>query len=833
MPLAGLNGISSIQELQLLKAEILGNDSAKQYHLNSSVTPLIDSLIATLTFNDNQEVLKNCSIILESFAYFKFNTTQLIKEKGNKIVDALIVSSLKHQELCEVNFKTIKSLLAQDLPECTINLSINKQGENLMELIYGILDLSNKNVSKELLSCTCKLIPYLQTPSLTRLITPLMNRLSVEFTPIFIFLLRENSLDNFTTSWYQMVPPHFSTPDLVSSEIVSYLFALSSILKHLASRNEKDRFEMPKPFYYVLTSFLRNEDLCLKLITINILILYFKNWPATAELKTLNQKKLLPSLITMIDLFHKTDGSNKDISLQLDDLFVSSNLKIIRKMSPLYLLSLLSEEDDINEFFADNNFIMKLVNIISKNYKPEKDSSNSDYLDPKSLYTVSDCLQILANITSNNEEYRDEIIKHDIVSECVVDLVSRHINIYKEFHGDAAQLDHVITILKLSNIITTSALYLVRSLSRSAPLLRTYLVDLNIVNSLTDLVKLPLVSRDNESCASLLDDEITLKALVLGIISNCVVEYSSLKKNVFNEDFLKVLSYFVSEENEFEFLKNNALSILRNYLYGDDIIDKKLFLDKVPLSRIFELCYSSNLQIQEKAFNIIRNLSCGPLNYSNKIIQSFCSDPTAKAHDDKDFLNFLLKNLKSLSSTLKEDDISKRKESETYEVILAITYILVHFAASNEDNRSMIICNQELLDFIYMLLETPLVQEIEGVSSEWAAFHKDLMISCIWIVTNLTWKDDTSSDLEDSDVEMDMETIEEEINVGYLNELTSDEHFKKMRAPRSRALKLIKDGFYDVIKKLSFESDNTDTKERARAAMFQLILFDKDHNVDE
>ncbi|OUM51085.1 hypothetical protein BVG19_g166 [[Candida] boidinii] len=924
---------SELKSLKDLKGRILGNDTEKNKLINdkSAFNSILEILSFDAPSNADFSIFNNlqreAAIILQSFSFDKNHLDTLMSDS---LLLTLISSTIKNPSvLAEINLKTLINIRSLT-PESSLDLSIYKNEDRFIETLYNILN--NGGSSTELCFDTCVLIPFIKSTHLPKLYKPIVKRFSIINSYIFRQALFHNNTtenmsnyENCQNDTLSPLPPSTTTIDTYSSDIAPMLYALAHLIE-VIYLEKGNIISLPKPMYYTLTSLINSSNLNVKLSSINLLT-HYTIYHLSPGKRHINFMKIVPSLVSIIEK-SKSLKSNQDILL-------SSSYKLSRKMSPLYLLSKITECDEsINHYLVNTDAIELIASIITDNYNPKE-----KFLSENLLYKISDCLLILSCIASSIEEYRSQITKYNI-SPIIVDSLLKHFTIYNELQEIKSNGVYNISspktelLLRLSNRITLFSAYLLRSLSRSTALLRTYLVDLNIVEILLNCLRVP---QGVVECFSeeLQGSEILLKTVVLGIISNLILDFSAVKNDLLSSEVSALFSSFIDKDQP-DILRLNSLILFRNSLFGDDIKYKENFIQILPFDKIFELCYDANPQIKEQSFNILRNLSVGRKNYANEIIASFPACKTAKLKGDYNFLDFLLNNL-------------KQPHNEP-SLIVSINYILVHLAASNAKNKALMMCNIPLIGKIleqilsrdgvhsnkktidshsynYINNNSNTNNKINNSSSSYniksnihnheknndnrnksfvptydrritvcpsnSSFRSPeeqyndywkIKLSCLWIVINLTWKEeitdrrvrrtelrrqgpeihsfvpersslpitsmvsDVSSTGQSRDIIANSMSINAANTGGRENDpahdslestsdirpddmmdldVSKDENtFSDYLSARMRALKLLDLGFYTAIKALNNECEIMDFKERARTAVFQMVLYE-------
>ncbi|GME95389.1 unnamed protein product [Ambrosiozyma monospora] len=156
-----------------------------------------------------------------------------------------------------------------------------------------------------------------------------------------------------------------------------------------------EELTLPLPLYYTLTSLLNSYDMTIKLAAANVMTQYTRHF-LKDDTKEANYLKIVPALCALI-------SRTKDVG----EITVNSTWKISRKMSPTFLLSLISENfPKVSKFLVDLNFLDQIAYIVTSNY-----TSDQKFLDENSLYRISDALQVLACIGAVDENYRELIVE--------------------------------------------------------------------------------------------------------------------------------------------------------------------------------------------------------------------------------------------------------------------------------------------------------------------------------------------------------------------------------------------------------------------------------------
>ncbi|GME90815.1 unnamed protein product [Ambrosiozyma monospora] len=332
--------------------------------------------------------------------------------------------------------------------------------------------------------------------------------------------------------------------------------------------------------------------------------------------------------------------------------------------------------------------------------------------------------------------------------------------------------------------------------------MRTFLVEMHITDPLINALRIHYEGLPDD----LKYDEILLKSVVLGAIANLVVEFSALKKEIANRDLVTLLEDII-DNSSYDILRANALHVIKNSLYKEgnkQLIE--LFSEVVPLEKCFDLCDYPYPEIQEQSINILRNFSVIDCSSSTKIWTAFSAYSKEKKLKETNFFAFLLRHLNNTKAP---------------SMIETICYIISHFAASTLDNKILVMCHEDVLLKLLEILKSKIPPN--ATERENYALWK-VKLSIIWVVINLTWKEETvgvdngnnNNDInQEFDEKLDLMDVDNGINPD----------FESFSNPKNRALKLIDLGFYDVLKNIGSICNIQDIKERSRTAIFQLVLY--------
>lgn len=179
---------------------------------------------------------------------------------------------------------------------------------------------------------------------------------------------------------------------------------------------------------------------------------------------------------------------------------------------------------------------------------------------------------------------------------------------------------------------------------------------------------------------------------------------------------------------------------------------------------------SDDLAIQEQGLDFIRNLICGS-GAAEMIDYMF-----RELGQEKLFEMLAAKLRPRILTAFGRDrrlaENGSRQIAPPTEIIISVSYIIVHIAAGSPRHRQLLIGQSELLKLLVPLFSHP---------------HKEVRVCCAWLVINLTWVDDHSD----------------------------NQHCK------SRAHELRKLGISEKLEAMKSDPE-TDVRERAKTAIHQM-----------
>jgi len=865
-----LNGFQSKPQneqeliLQEIRLSIIGDEDEKLILLNSEyfveLFNLFDKYVSAE--ESNSKIFQHLLIIISSLSYLPVALSRLINQYNilNKLV---VVANFFNEDngILSIIFKLLSNILSL---KHDLNLELNSHdGYLFKELLLNKIDCDNTDNYKiinenEILLNIFTLIPHLNPLELKTMINPSLRILEIVLNKPTNFLLAKYSkMKLYIECFDSLIVPNPPPLVLFSNLTAPLLYTLShllyydeeSLMKTLSSEedrndalkelNQKNKIDKSfnKNLYFTITSLLKSSDFELKLSAISILINFSLNSSLSESEKNRNVRKFLPYLIQLIDL----DESNNLIVFK-------SELKLSRRFNPFYILSKLCLSFEfVNDYLLNCNIIKNFCEIITK-------FNNQDFetLSLLKLDNLSDLFLILSSITSNSEQNRNLIIKHDLSVTIKKILEFHHANIVQYIKDgksceDEKELEELIIA---SNHLTVSTCYLLRSLSRSVSILRSYLYETNIVDNLLNILKIPENSftKIQNKNLIIIKSEILLKTVILSILSNLVLDFSPLRNDLLNNNLIDIVSELLLTTNH-NSIKSNCLWVIRHIIYNETPINRDKSIEKIGIQKILQFCNDEDLNIKQQAFNVLRNLTCSSKLHVNKLLNNFLDN-----NKENYFFQFIYEKLININI----------KDSRNDGLLESIIFIIVHIAAISEIKRELIIKNQLLLTKIGDIL----------IYSE----NTEVKLACIWLIINLTWIENVSNsngafrgdftptasrsvnffedqDIIDEDEDVDVEEEEEddddedeEINLHSVNtntprrilrsqtnlnnnsrnsrnfETQGDLNINGDANASKRATILNKIGFTKILSDL-LDNENIDLRERVRTALFNLNQF--------
>lgn len=470
----------------------------------------------------------------------------------------------------------------------------------------------------------------------------------------------------------------------------------------------------------------------------------------------LDNKLLTLNIINLLNLFN----SQLLYLHKLIDMIEFNNYSI----NSFKILSQLINQDFslINELIK-MKIDVKLINYLNKN-------TQKFTLEEFSQANINDVLELLSLLTSNNEEFRVNLINYEFDFKQLLHVLVRDYKTYlkklvrylkRHEFKTSNKSNQLVSIL--NNSIFTNTLCLIRSLSRSVTLLRTFFIDCKIVDNLIDILKIIEILG--------LGDTSDNKLIILSIMANLILDFSSFRYNlIYNDDFfnnilliynnnkqhentipgeqlnlivlqiIKNLMYNENEDNKIKLVsKYFQLSTFLPYLnYRKTVKDLKLELEDHSSKEVEEI---HNLKLGQKltSFDVLRNLSSNS-NFFNQNLSIFISE-NLNINWDK----FLIINITNLSifnpkfaKYSNKHIINLLIKNEYPNLILSINYIENHKFLSNLSINLNKLLLKIWLNFLklspknYKLSKAQRICVTNNLNS--------IRLSIIWILINLTWQ---------------------------------------------------------------------------------------------
>lgn len=448
---------------------------------------------------------------------------------------------------------------------------------------------------------------------------------------------------------------------------------------------------------------------------------------------------------------------------------------------PLDLLPISMLADCVNKYPVLTKHLndIKMVQKIDEWYS--NFSLSKGYISRFDSVCFAKYLIIMSNMVSIDDKTKWAITKSKI-NQLMVVVLEKHVEILKLWTFRNHETMYRKAFM-LSIEIVTAACILLRCLSRSASFLRTFFIKNNYINLLSHILFI-----DSEQLCDIsmgeyfLDKEMALETIVLGTLSNLVIEFLPSSEDFNVHEIVKVAYKYLQDDSLRTDRCLAALSFIRNGLFANDVSFFQEFEKIIGVYKIFSLCDHENVNIQIQSFNIIRNMlttktaNSNP-NYVYEMFTQYSDDGTI------DFVEFVRIHL---------------NQSRNLILTTTLCYTLVHFSSLNVENKITMIKNNELmknlLDILQMKQKTRDIQE-----SFWE------VKTCIaWIIINLTTADSDGENVSSSRIR----TLEDQ----------------KLLQTSERSNILIEMGFHETFKMLPHDCPSVDFIERASRAVFQLLV---------
>lgn len=677
--------------------------------------------------------------------YFFLNVLTLF------IGDERVVGELIKYPLIEAVLKNLDNSTSPSLTSASLRIlvtllsvrpmpSLVKKRPQIISILDRLLSLSS--TSAPVLSQCCKLVPLLAP---TRTSVGYLSHLVPSLAARIAILLRQYrqsgckviSLESSISALAHIITPDLATQILTMNPHES---SKSGIIKLTVS---VDRFLED------LIQLTRDEEPELRLSAVELLIRLQMNVNSSSQQQFMSAP-LLPALVPIFDLI----GTDARVSLAL---------------------AYICRDDEKSAAMAVEVGVVKRILTMLR---------STDLTDWNKGVLVANCLLALAGIGLHKDSFRANIIDNDGLT-FIVKIMSLKKEEYERSGGEIA--------LAALRKMKVAACHVLRSLSRSVPMLRTNLATEEIVDGIIELFgstsenKESLLSKAGKSEVDSLmleekeqnnQEDLEVKAAIMAAICNLILDFSPLQKTMLDRGILDLI--VEGAHSSYAPLRLNSVWALKQTLFRGQQQIKDVVLNKVTCSYLLELCHDQELQVQEQAMDFIRNL----VSKNNEIVE------------------VLFKEIgrEQLFNLIEEKLTGKTCFERGPQLLSSTIYILVNLATGPATHRDYIVSRDSLLQKLLPLMNHE---------------NAEIRTSIIWLIINLTWVEGGSADI------------------------ASD-------GPcRTRAIKLVELGFKQKLDERTRDSQ-LDVRERTKTALFQIeglvgdtIVdvnmnnFDEDHDIDE
>jgi hypothetical protein len=132
----------------------------------------------------------------------------------------------------------------------------------------------------------------------------------------------------------------------------------------------------------------------------------------------------------------------------------------------------------------------------------------------------------------------------------------------------------------------------------------------------------------------------------------------------------------------------------------------------------------AEIGVQEQAFDLIRNILCPP--DAAKMV-----DYLHRQFGYNVLLDILAEKLRprAPSTGNRRESLNYRSTPVAPEILIAVTYVVVHIAAALPKHREQLLAHQELLKNLMTHFNHP---------------NRYVRVNCVWTIINLVWRENTS-----------------------------------------------------------------------------------------
>ena len=559
-----------------------------------------------------------------------------------------------------------------------------------------------------------------------------------------------------------------------SQSLSQYLFLYASVLSASNDTNDRKKEDLEHSIISI------SEEFITCLLSLTAAHNYEVSWAATSVLieYSLQKDEMIDVVRLIYTIVLELISRERLSQVKFRNIVLRYNVPL--NLTPLSLLvKLLQVSPNLPILLNDLDYIQTINDIIKTDY-----NSDDKSMGRVDAYKFSMCLAILSFMGATNDKAKLNISQGD-ANSFISKTLNIHCKMLQHWPTGAINVQHW-KVLEVSNQLTYASCLVLRSLSRSAALLRTYFSSYKYIEYLIKILKFntSLLKYHDSFENKVFMHENFLQTLILRVISNLVIEFSATRDQLNVDELLHLLNGFLENE-PYDDTVIASLSIIRNALFGNNKLFKNKFLEIVQLDKIFQFCDDNNEEIQILSFNTLRNLLTDSFNDGSYIYQEFDKFKIAMpAYSyDTDFVEFLRIHLQNSKST---------------KLTTAICYCLIHLAASTVDNKVSILRNNLLLQELLKLLTEPVANDASS-DEIW-----EIKTCIAWVIIDLTYREETTDTYSGS-------RYSNHFDVELLN-------------VSNRSSLLIKLGFHDALKKMAVGCPNLDFTERAGKAIFQMIV---------
>lgn len=219
-------------------------------------------------------------------------------------------------------------------------------------------------------------------------------------------------------------------------------------------------------------------------------------------------------------------------------------------------------------------------------------------------------------------------------------------------------------------------------------MLRTSLIDAGVATAVFQLMT---------------DSNMNVKTSATAAICNLVLDFSPMRRMILEAGILVLLVKLCRDENAE--LRLNAVWAIKHIVYAADTDVKESVLAELSPALLLRLCDDPEVDIQEQACEVIRNLVCGKPENIDLLIENIGIERLA---------DFLMRKL----------------DSDRSQLVVSGVYSLVHIAAGSERHRAIIMQRSNILEALHKHLGSDV---------------EDVRLGAIWTIINLTYQEDETT----------------------------------------------------------------------------------------